>query len=195
MWKWNRITTLKKSRNSIHTQKRSHHWFFSSMMLPPTTAMTANMNAYMDVSWNSILLSTFPFVFFDVFAVDNDPNWSLDNTKWLDTNGFTRLYWNNWASSSVDHIFWGIASHEWRINTLGYNGYLWWWWKIIFSVVTGLVSVARSGNAIISYQNNHLRIAMAANIRQISVSKAKCSKKKKQKNYKLFEVKYYQMFS
>jgi hypothetical protein len=34
----------------------------------------------------------------------------------------------------------------------------------------GLVSVARSGNAIMTYQNNQLNIAMAANIRQIAVS-------------------------
>jgi hypothetical protein len=34
----------------------------------------------------------------------------------------------------------------------------------------GLVSVARSGNAIMTYRNNQLNIAMAANIRQIAVS-------------------------
>jgi Group 7 allergen len=36
--------------------------------------------------------------------------------------------------------------------------------------LTRLVSVARSGNAIMTYERNMLRIAMAAGIRQIAVS-------------------------
>lgn len=55
---------------------------------------------------------------------------------------------------------------EYRPLLITYTGEL----HLTNGVLSRLVSVARSGNAVMTYQNNMLRIAMAASVRQITVS-------------------------
>jgi hypothetical protein len=59
-----------------------------------------------------------------------------------------------------------IEPIEYRPLLITYSGEL----RLTNGVLTRLVSVARSGNAVMSYDRNMLRIAVSAAIRQIAVS-------------------------
>lgn len=104
--------------------------FSSSFELLPTPAMSANMNAYIDL----IMIQVGP---------------------WVLRSGYIPMELPDF-----------LEIIEYRPLLITYTGVL----HLTNGQLSRLVSVARSGNAIMTYQNNMLRIAMAASVRQITVS-------------------------
>jgi Group 7 allergen len=102
----------------------------SEVAFAPSPAMTANMNAYIDL----IMIQVGP---------------------WILRSGLIPMELPDYVE---------IIEH--RPILITYTGEL----HLTNGALTRLVSVARSGNAIMTYERNMLRIAMAASIRQIAVS-------------------------
>lgn len=96
----------------------------------PTAAMSANMNAYMDL----VMIQVGP---------------------WVLQSGVIPM--------PLPDITEDI---EYSPLLITYTGKL----HLTKGILTRLVSVARSGNSVMSYDFNMLRIAMAASVRQIAVS-------------------------
>jgi hypothetical protein len=96
----------------------------------PTTAMSANMNAYVDL----VMIQVGP---------------------WILRNG--------WVPMNLPDF---IEQIEHRVILITYHGEL----HLTRGVLNRLVSVARSGNAVMTYERKMLRIAVAGAVRQIAVS-------------------------